>query len=195
MKVILVRHGETDYNKNRMIQGTIDIPLNETGRKQAKDAASKLSLHQIDCAYCSTLNRAIETAQILLQESNINVSLTQDARLVERSYGELEGTSFDVYQNSRGQAIYQTIEAKELVTKRMQSFIREKYQENPNQVMLVVAHGACIRILLESFNLIPNRAEIEKNKENLSRYLIIPNTSFTTIEYREDTVTMHSFAQ
>ena len=89
MKILLVRHGETDYNKNRLIQGHSDIELNETGRNQATSAGEKLSAHNIDYAFSSPLKRAVETARLMLDNSNnsqnISKEVTADERLIENS--------------------------------------------------------------------------------------------------------------
>ena len=53
MRIILARHGETDYNKNKKVQGHSDIPLNEEGIRQGKEAGKKLEGHEIDVAYVS----------------------------------------------------------------------------------------------------------------------------------------------
>ena len=70
MKILLVRHGETDYNKNKLIQGHSDIELNETGRDQARNAGQKLTEYDIDFAFSSPLKRAVETARLMLDNSN-----------------------------------------------------------------------------------------------------------------------------
>ena len=67
MKLYLIRHGETDYNKMKRNQGQIDIPLNEYGRELAEKTAEGLRGISFDLAYTSPLSRAKETAQIVLQ--------------------------------------------------------------------------------------------------------------------------------
>ena len=70
MKILLVRHGETDFNKNKLIQGHSDIVLNKTGKEQAIDAGQKITDFNIDAAFSSPLKRALETAQLMLENSN-----------------------------------------------------------------------------------------------------------------------------
>lgn len=91
-----MRHGRTDWNDLRKIQGRTDIPLNEEGRKMAKEASEIYSGINIDRIYCSTLIRAIETAELFAMKKNIPI--VQDARLVEMSFGIYEGTvrSFEI---------------------------------------------------------------------------------------------------
>ena len=70
MKILLVRHGETDFNKNKLIQGHSDIVLNETGKEQAINAGQKITDFDIDAVFSSPLKRALETARLMLDNSN-----------------------------------------------------------------------------------------------------------------------------
>ncbi|WP_375384439.1 histidine phosphatase family protein [uncultured Microbacterium sp.] len=94
----LVRHGETDWNRDRRIQGTTDIPLNDTGRQQARDAAADLGV-QLEgpvVIVSSDLSRARETAQIIAAELGLPLP-RQYAELRERAYGAAEGISSDEF--------------------------------------------------------------------------------------------------
>ena len=86
----LVRHGETDWNLQRRIQGSTDIPLNNTGRQQASRTGRLLARRHWDAVITSPLSRAAETAQIIAVELDLPApeSLPE---LVERAYGEAEG--------------------------------------------------------------------------------------------------------
>ena len=89
-RLILVRHGETDWNKAGRFQGQIDIPLNDNGRTQAAAARDFLRDVHIDRAWSSTLSRPTETAEIILQ-AHEGVPLTQIDGLVEIGHGVWEG--------------------------------------------------------------------------------------------------------
>ena len=89
-RLILVRHGETDWNKAGRFQGQIDIPLNDHGRSQAAAARDFLKDVSIDRAWSSTLSRPTETAEIIL-EAHSGVPLTQIDGLVEIGHGLWEG--------------------------------------------------------------------------------------------------------
>ena len=89
-RLILVRHGETDWNKAGRFQGQIDIPLNDHGRSQAAAARDFLRDVAIDRAWSSTLSRPTETASIIL-EAHPAVPLTQIDGLVEIGHGLWEG--------------------------------------------------------------------------------------------------------
>lgn len=96
MKLYIVRHGQTNWNIERKVQGRVDIPLNSTGIKQAEETRDKLKDDKIDLILCSPLKRAIETAKII--NLNRNVPIIYDNKIIERDFGEFEGLkkeSFD----------------------------------------------------------------------------------------------------
>lgn len=71
MMLYIVRHGETDWNRLRRVQGHTDIPLNDYGRHLARETAEGMKDIQIDLAYTSPLRRAEETAEIILGSREI----------------------------------------------------------------------------------------------------------------------------
>lgn len=89
MKLYLVRHGETDWNKERRIQGQADIPLNEFGRSLAKKTAAGLKDIPFAVCFSSPLDRALETAKLIL--SGREVPIIADKRIEEMAFGEWEG--------------------------------------------------------------------------------------------------------
>ena len=89
-RIFLVRHGETDWNKQGRFQGQIDIPLNKNGKSQAKAASEFLKNNIIQKAFSSSLSRPKETAQIILEEHpGIEISLKDN--LIEIGHGKWEG--------------------------------------------------------------------------------------------------------
>ncbi len=91
-RIILVRHGKTDWNRELRIQGgSSDTPLNEEGRQQAENLASRLSQRSIQAIYSSPLKRALETAQIIARHHNLEVVVEKSLREVEA--GKLEGAT------------------------------------------------------------------------------------------------------
>lgn len=87
MKVTLMRHGQTEWNKERRLQGRIDIPLSNEGRLQALKASEKMPL--IDLCLTSPLLRACETARLVLQ--NQQTPIIKEDLLIEQCFGALEG--------------------------------------------------------------------------------------------------------
>lgn len=91
MRIYFVRHGETDWNKERKIQGQVDIPLNDFGIHLAEETAKGLKDVDFDVCFTSPLGRAKHTVQIILEGRN--VSIIEDRRIEEMSFGEYEGKS------------------------------------------------------------------------------------------------------
>lgn len=89
MKLYLVRHGETDWNKERRLQGQADIPLNEFGRRLAAKTAEGMKDVPFAVCFSSPLGRARETAELIL--SGRGVPVITDERITEMAFGEWEG--------------------------------------------------------------------------------------------------------
>ena len=88
-RILLVRHGETDWNRDRRVQGHTDIPLNDEGRRQARALAAELDGEIVDTTYSSDLLRARETAEILCLERGTQLVVL--AALREKHFGTWEG--------------------------------------------------------------------------------------------------------
>lgn len=92
-RLILVRHGESVGNARNIFTGWIDLPLTERGRREARQTADRLaqSGQAIDAVFSSALQRARETAEIIIARLGRETGLTSDRALNERDYGELAG--------------------------------------------------------------------------------------------------------
>jgi probable phosphoglycerate mutase len=91
-RILAIRHGETAWNAGSRIQGQLDIPLNDLGRKQARRLALALADESIDAIYASDLLRALETAQALAARRGAGI--VTDIGLRERGFGAFEGLTF-----------------------------------------------------------------------------------------------------
>jgi len=87
--ILLIRHGETAWNRGKIFRGVYDISLNENGRTQARHLAKALTSRQIDAAYSSPLSRAQETAQIVLEPYRIEAIIHES--LIDFNYGQWTG--------------------------------------------------------------------------------------------------------
>ncbi len=92
MELILVRHGETLFNKERKVQGIADIELNDTGLRQAHQLALSLKEHEIHQIYSSPLRRAYQTAEAINQFHDVPIN--RRSGLMEMAVGDFEGLSF-----------------------------------------------------------------------------------------------------
>ncbi|MDE3075406.1 MAG: histidine phosphatase family protein, partial [Chloroflexota bacterium] len=88
-RLVLCRHGQTEFNATFRYQGHVDIPLNDLGRQQAEALRERLAEESIDVAYTSDLARARDTAVIAM--AKLEVPLLEDQRLREASFGRWEG--------------------------------------------------------------------------------------------------------
>lgn len=162
MKFYFIRHGETDWNKEKRLQGRTDIPLNETGRQQARDALKKIIPLNLDLIVSSPLIRAKETALII--NETLRLPIHFDDRLVERCFGKIEGMRqidiitypehelFDLQIpfDAVGQRIPLKAETIEAVAERAHFAITHHLGLPSHKNVLFCAHGAWFRSLIFS---------------------------------------------
>lgn len=169
MEIYMIRHGETQWNKEKRLQGRADIPLNEYGIHLAEVTAHALQSIPFTKIYTSPLSRARETARILAH--NRTVKLIEDERLIEMAFGEGEGVGFDSIYTQPELEVYEFIynpenyippvggETFEQLYSRCADFIHQVVlpQEKTCDYMMIVAHGALIRGLIHCINGRPTR--------------------------------------
>lgn len=154
MYLYIMRHGETDDNTRRILQGQKDNPLNGRGRKQAAEAAERFEGILFDRIYVSPLKRAVETAELATGRDRSEFILEE--RIKEISFGVLEGTALESIQPPydnffRAPALYEAPEGGEdLVglSKRTMSFLKEIRGCLPGKNVLLVSHGAAIHAMV-----------------------------------------------
>jgi len=135
LNLILVRHGETDWNHEQRIQGQLDIPLNKNGTKQARAVFSKLKKEPIDAIFSSDLTRAMETVTPFKQ---LGFSINLDSNLRERSLGMLEGLCVK--------------EAVELMPEDLRAFQTRSYAVTPKNSESMSAFEKRIRVFLSKIS-------------------------------------------
>jgi alpha-ribazole phosphatase len=157
-RLLLVRHGETEWNRQKRHQGQKDIPLNEFGRKQVSALARRLKNVPINALYSSDLCRAWETAKTISTNYE-KLAVIKDARLREMNFGEWEGLTWseirakhpsDVENWSNylaekgppgGENLFQFSE-------RILEFSVEIIKSHIDETVLLVAHGGTIMVLI-----------------------------------------------
>lgn len=104
-KLVIIRHGESVWNKENIFTGWTDVALSELGREQAHEAGKVLKEggYIFDLAFVSVLTRAIETLDILLQEMDLKIPVEKSWRLNERHYGTLQGMNKDEIKQQYGE--------------------------------------------------------------------------------------------
>lgn len=153
-KLYIIRHGKTDWNKQKIIQGSTDIELNQEGIDQAKLLVDKIAINEIDICISSPLKRAKKTAEIIV---NNKIPIIYDNLLLERGYGLFEGKTIDTnliknmwdYQLNTST---NNIESIKDCLKRSKEFLDKIKKEYPNKTILIVSHGGLIKTL--HFNII-----------------------------------------
>lgn len=152
MRLILVRHGETDENAKEIVQGHTDTLLNEKGKEQARKVSLRLKDEKIDMIFSSDLRRARETAEEISKFHKAPVKISKELR--ERNYGSVELKFVREYSDileKSGKARYafkpEGGESFPDVVERAKRFL-EKIQKYEGKTVVIVSHGGFIRMLL-----------------------------------------------
>jgi len=93
MRLLIIRHGETEYNSKKIFQGTINEKLNQNGINQANKLSLRLKDEKIDLIFSSTLDRAKKTAEIINKYHNLNIQFKDE--LKEKNFGDLQGKPWE----------------------------------------------------------------------------------------------------
>jgi broad specificity phosphatase PhoE len=145
-ELILVRHGETDWNRVRRYQGHADPPLNEAGRAQARELAHKLKPLELDAIYTSDLRRAAETAEII--HAGRDILLMRDVGLREIDVGSWSGlTREEIEQRFPGETTHDG-ESREAHRARVVRTVTAIAAQHDGARVLIVSHGGSLRTLL-----------------------------------------------
>ena len=147
MTLAFIRHGQTDWNAEGRLQGSSDIPLNETGRQQAREAETMLADWTWDAIVSSPLARARETAQIVADGLGLPLGPAYD-ELVERDYGPLEGMSDREVMERWPDRNYPGAEALADVVARCLRGLARIDADYPSSNVVVVCHGTIMKYTL-----------------------------------------------
>jgi broad specificity phosphatase PhoE len=158
LRVYLARHGQTDWNRDGRLQGSADIPLNDTGRQQAAALADRLRDVRFDAVYSSELKRSRETAEIVHGAA----PLFALAGLNERRIGAFEGHASSAEYERRSQAPDDTLDGGESQSQffaRIQSALTVLRQGHRSGAILIVGHGGTNQMMVRAlFGLSADRA-------------------------------------
>jgi broad specificity phosphatase PhoE len=171
----LLRHGQTDWNIDMRLQGISDIPMNETGHTQARAAAEVLAAQDWHDVISSPLDRAQKTAQYVADALGIESVATEDL-LLERSFGEAEGSSYEEWRERLQAGIHATgaesIEDLELRSWKLLDVLAANFI---GQRVIAVSHGALIRKIIS----LVSDGELPREGERFG------NASLTVIEFAD----------
>ncbi len=179
MNIYLVRHGETDYNKERLLMGQLDIPLNELGLSQAEKVGRVLENKKLSKIYSSDLQRASKTAEIINNSQDIPLELIANFR--EHTLGKMDGmkwspewdemelNEFEERILSKGGESFTHFEKRIWDT-----FVKITENHSIDENLLIITHGGCIRMII---------MKIFQATEEIFSNLSIDNCSITKIIY------------
>jgi len=175
--LVLLRHGESQWNKENRFTGWIDVDLSERGEQEAYAAGQILRTIPIDAVFTSVLRRAIRTAEIALEAAGkSHLPITKDAALNERHYGDLQGLNKDEVAQTYGQEQFKLWRRSYDVAppngeslKMTQERVLPYYQQHilpllkAGNNVLVVAHGNSLRALVMALENLSPEQIIETN--------------------------------
>lgn len=163
MKLYITRHGQTDGNLYKIMDGIRDIDLNDTGKEQAKIARDNLKDKKIDLIICSPLTRTKHTMEII----NINnIPVIYDNRIIERDCGEFTGKPFesldrDWYWNYNNKTNYDKAENMKDLFKRVYDFLDEIKIKYKDINVLLVTHSGISKVINCYFNGVPEDGNLQ----------------------------------
>lgn len=195
-RILLIRHGETDYNKEPRIQGWLDIPLNENGHKQAYATSQILATHRIDALYSSDLKRARETAKPIAEVHRLEIRYSEKLR--ERDMGIFAGWSWEKEKDDEKSSLWEEFESARdnndlhwdkhkgeslhQMSLRIQEFFDYLHTEHKDQHVALVTHGGTINRIFEYLE-IKKAVEGYRPIGNGAVHIVVKKTSgYTLIE-------------
>jgi broad specificity phosphatase PhoE len=154
--IVLVRHGETDWNREHRFQGHADVPLNSEGRRQAQELADRLAGERYAAAYSSPLRRALETAEILA--SRLQFEIEPREGLKEVDVGSWSGLTTTEVRNRYPEGFrrwaddwsggWSDGETYDELGRRVVADLSAIAERHPDERVLAVTHGGAIRAVL-----------------------------------------------
>ena len=157
--LLIMRHGETSWNRERRIMGSADVPLNEAGRSQCEGVARMLADFSIDTVVTSPLERARESAQIIA--SALGVALREDSDLEEVKFGRWQGHTYDEVMRDPDYHFYAAdpcgvpTPGGETIVDVQSRGLAALERAEPGQRTLFVSHGDIIRSTICHYLAIP----------------------------------------
>lgn len=188
MKLYIIRHGETEWNVQKRLQGVSDTNLNEKGIEMAKQTAEALKEIRFACCFTSPLKRAKDTAMYILRDRQVPVY--EDARIREISFGEWEGRESallpqDMLDNFfHHTEVYQAPKGGEEIVQacaRAKDFWKEltAREDLQDKTILITAHGCMVRALLQN-------VYEDAGIENFWHGCVPPNCCANIVEIKEN---------
>lgn len=195
MKLYIIRHGETQMNRKKILQGNSDSPLTESGMDGAKKIAEQLKAEGFDLVISSHLGRAIKTAEIIMQGRDIPI--VQEPLVSEMCFGDWQGKTqeeicideiskqnyINYFKYPEKYVPVQGAETFKQLLDRAESFLRKMMnysREHPEDKVLLVTHGAYIKALLSVVS--------DLDIKDFWKEPFITNLSLTILDIKENEI-------
>lgn len=186
-EIFLIRHGQSETNLTEVFTGSVDAPLTDLGKRQAKKSAEYLKEKKIDVIFSSSLKRAIETAKAfsemwgipIIEEKGFNEIFFGDWSGITYSEArERNPKEYDAFKNDIGSFKAPGGESAEELFKRVSEAFARILKENEGKKILIITHGIVIKALLT--------LSIGKGLKDMQKEAVLTNGSITFIEKEED---------
>lgn len=172
MKIYIVRHGETDWNNQLIIQGCIDNPLNSTGIQQAHDACKLVAQVSPTKIISSSLSRARQTAEIFATENNWSLPIETNDNFIERNFGDAEGEHVDYFYSVTDHNQIPNIETDHALKARVEHGITELIKSaSDTDIFFIFAHSHVLKTVMNILD-----------PHNIFRNTKIPNCAILELE-------------
>lgn len=171
MKILVTRHGETDWNVQNLVQGATDNPLNEKGIEQARETGRRLKDRKIDRIYSSDLIRARQTSENLADELDEKPPILYTPALREQNFGIFEGRNRDDEEYQKEKNLYfkpfENGESFLDVAARVYPFLDELIRNGKeDETVLLSCHGGICRMIASYFTDLGNEEFVRYFEEN-----------------------------
>ncbi len=174
MMIYLIRHGETDWNRQRRRQGRRDVPLNDAGREQMRRCGQLLSGIPVDTVITSPLSRAVESAEILAECLGVPADrIHREEGLIERDFGDVDGMTAAEYKAYRARGGNENQEPLYRVRERVMRTLLTYARRSDIRHLVIISHSAAIKSV---FVRLYGKPELQRKATK--------NAGVSVIEYR-----------
>jgi probable phosphoglycerate mutase len=176
-KLCVARHGETDWNNEGILQGWVDVSINDNGRRQAVELADLLAAQRLARIYTSPLRRAAETAEIIARRWQIGAPITHQG-LKERGFGDVEGKSKSELARTDPELLQEIVrrnpvaafgrgEPLDCFAGRVVAALQDIGRDNRGARVLVVTHGWVMDVITRHVRRLPRSAVLDIKRKNI----------------------------
>lgn len=175
-EICVVRHGETDWNVQGILQGSIDVPLNDHGRAQARELAAHFAAYAFTCIHTSPLSRALETAEIIARQLQLPAPTTHPG-LCERNFGVVQGIPKTELAELNPLLCQQVVQRNPLAqfengeplddfADRILASLEDIAATHPGERILLITHGWVMDVITRHVHGVPRTTTLAMKRKN-----------------------------